>query len=66
MFKTSLGIAFVSFLMYVSKPDQANETVKVAQALGVRATAIQADSADGRAVVAAVERTEVSFGGDSA
>lgn len=50
-------------LTYVSKPDQANETVKAAQALGVRAIAIQADSADPEAVVAAVERTVAEFGG---
>jgi 3-oxoacyl-[acyl-carrier protein] reductase len=42
---------------YSSSPDQANETAKAAQALGVRAVAIQADSADASAVVAAVERT---------
>src|SRR5919106_2434257 len=50
-------------LTYVSKPDQANETAKAAQALGVRAVAIQADSADPEAVVAAVERTVAEFGG---
>jgi 3-oxoacyl-[acyl-carrier protein] reductase len=50
-------------LTYVSKPDQANETLKAAQALGVRALAIQADSADAEAVVAAVERTVGEFGG---
>ena len=42
-------------LTYVSKPDQANETVKAAQTFGVRAIAIQADSADAAAVAAAVE-----------
>ncbi|SCX86380.1 3-oxoacyl-ACP reductase family protein [Nitrosospira sp. Nsp13] len=50
-------------LTYVSKPDQANETVAAAQALGVRALAIQADSADAKAVVAAVERTVEELGG---
>src|SRR5438477_856596 len=50
-------------LTYVSKPDQANETAKAAQALGVRSVAIQADSADPEAVVAAVERTVAEFGG---
>ena len=50
-------------LTYVSKPDQANETAKAAQALGVRALAIQADTADPAAVVAAVERTVAEFGG---
>ncbi len=50
-------------LTYVSKPDQANETVQAAQALGVQALAIQADSADAKAVVAAVERTAQEFGG---
>jgi 3-oxoacyl-[acyl-carrier protein] reductase len=50
-------------LTYVSKPDQANQTVKEAQALGVRAIAIQADSADAGAVVAAVEQTVGELGG---
>ena len=50
-------------LTYVSKPDQANETAKAAQALGVQAIAIQADSADAKAVVAAVERTVGELGG---
>ena len=50
-------------LTYVSKPDQANETLKAAQALGVKALAIQADSADAKAVAAAVERTVAELGG---
>jgi 3-oxoacyl-[acyl-carrier protein] reductase len=50
-------------LTYVSKPDQANETAKAAQALGVQAIAIQADSADAKSVVAAVERTVAELGG---
>ncbi len=50
-------------LTYVSKPDQANDTVQAAQALGVKALAIQADSADAGAVVAAVERTVRELGG---
>jgi len=50
-------------LTYVSKPDEANRTVAAAQALGVRSLAIQADSADSAAVVAAVERTVNEFGG---
>ena len=50
-------------LTYVSKPDQANETVKAAQAFGVQALAIHADSADAKAVVAAVERTVAELGG---
>ena len=37
-------------LTYVSNPDQANETVKAVQALGAKALAIQADSADAGAV----------------
>lgn len=48
---------------YVSKPDQANETVKAAQTFGVRAIAIQAGSADAAAVAAAVERTVAELGG---
>ena len=50
-------------LTYVSKPAQANETVKAAQELGVKALAIQADSANAEAVVAAVERTVAELGG---
>ncbi|MBI3768580.1 MAG: 3-oxoacyl-ACP reductase FabG [Deltaproteobacteria bacterium] len=50
-------------LTYVSKPDQANETAKAAQALGVQAIAIEADSADPKALVAAVERTVRELGG---
>jgi 3-oxoacyl-[acyl-carrier protein] reductase len=50
-------------LTYVSNLDRANETVKAAQALGVKALAIQADSADAGAVVAAVERTLRELGG---
>ena len=50
-------------LTYVSKPDHANETVTAARALGVRALAIQADSADAAAVVLAVERTVAELGG---
>lgn len=50
-------------LTYVSKPDQAYATVKAAQALGVKGLAIQADSTDPKAVVAAVERTVQELGG---
>jgi 3-oxoacyl-[acyl-carrier protein] reductase len=50
-------------LTYVSKPDQANETAKAAQGLGVRAIAIQADSANAETVAAAVERTVAELGG---
>ncbi len=50
-------------LTYVSKPDEANKTAEAARALGVKALAIQADSADPEAVVAAVERTAEAFGG---
>jgi 3-oxoacyl-[acyl-carrier protein] reductase len=50
-------------LTYVSKPDQANEIVRAVQALGVKALAIQADSADAEAVIAAVEQTVQELGG---
>ena len=50
-------------LTYVSNPARANETVTAAAALGVKALAIQADSADAGAVVAAVERTVKELGG---
>ncbi|MHC5936114.1 3-oxoacyl-ACP reductase family protein [Nostoc sp.] len=48
---------------YASSPDRANEIVQAAQALGVQALAIQADSAEATAVVAAVEQTVDKFGG---
>jgi len=48
---------------YASSPDQANEVAKAAQALGVRALAIQSDSADASAVIASVERTVGELGG---
>jgi 3-oxoacyl-[acyl-carrier protein] reductase len=54
--------AHVAFT-YVSKPGQANDTAKAAQELGVKALAIQADSANAEAVVAAVERTVAELGG---
>ncbi|MEH1869208.1 MAG: 3-oxoacyl-ACP reductase family protein [Nostoc sp.] len=47
---------------YTSSPDRANEIVQAAQALGVQALAIQADSADASAVVAAVEDTVNKLG----
>jgi 3-oxoacyl-[acyl-carrier protein] reductase len=50
-------------LTYVSQPDEAGKTVAAAKALGVRALAIQADSADPEAVVSAVEKTVKEFGG---
>jgi 3-oxoacyl-[acyl-carrier protein] reductase len=50
-------------LTYVSNPDQASATVKAAQAFGVKALAVQADSADAKAVVGAVERTVRELGG---
>ncbi|GAX44231.1 short-chain dehydrogenase/reductase SDR [Tolypothrix sp. NIES-4075] len=48
---------------YASSPDRANEIVQAAQALGVQALAIQADSAEASAVVAAVEDTVNKLGG---
>jgi 3-oxoacyl-[acyl-carrier protein] reductase len=48
---------------YSSSPDRANEVAQAAQTLGVQALAIQADSADASAVVAAVERTVAELGG---
>jgi 3-oxoacyl-[acyl-carrier protein] reductase len=41
-------------LTYVSKPDEANKTAAAAKELGVRSLAIQADSANAGAVIAAV------------
>jgi 3-oxoacyl-[acyl-carrier protein] reductase len=48
---------------YTSSPDRADEIVQVAQTLGVQALAIQADSADADAVVAAVDSTVDKLGG---
>ena len=50
-------------LTYVSNPAAANETVEAAKASGVKALAIQADSADAKSVVAAVERAVAELGG---
>jgi 3-oxoacyl-[acyl-carrier protein] reductase len=50
-------------LTYVSKPDEANRTAAAAAEHGVRALAIQADAADTKAVLAAVERAAKEFGG---
>ena len=50
-------------LTYSSSPDKANEVVKSAEASGVKALAIRADSADASAVAAAVERTVTELGG---
>ena len=50
-------------LTYVSKPDEANNIVAGAKAIGVQALAIQADSGNPDAVVAAVERTVRELGG---
>ena len=50
-------------LTYVSKPDEASSTVRAATHLGVQALAIQADSTDPQAVVAAVGRTVRELGG---
>src|SRR5947209_19948025 len=50
-------------LTYVSKPDAANKTAAAAKELGVKAIAVQADSASADAVVAAVDKTAKEFGG---
>ena len=50
-------------LTYVSNPAKADETVQAARAFGVKALAIQADSADAAAVEAAVEKTVSELGG---
>lgn len=50
-------------LTYVGSPERANEVVHAAQASGVQALAIQADSADADAVVAAIECTVTELGG---
>jgi 3-oxoacyl-[acyl-carrier protein] reductase len=50
-------------LTYSSSPERADEIAKAAQAFGVKSLAIQADSADANAVVAAVERAAAELGG---
>lgn len=48
---------------YASSPAQAAETARAAQAFGVKAVAIQSDSAEADAVTAAVEQTVRELGG---
>ncbi|QQS53276.1 MAG: 3-oxoacyl-ACP reductase FabG [Candidatus Competibacteraceae bacterium] len=48
---------------YSSSPDKANDTAAAARSLGIKVIAIQADSADASAIVAAVERTVSELGG---
>jgi 3-oxoacyl-[acyl-carrier protein] reductase len=48
---------------YVTKPDQAEETARLARESGARSLAIQADSADADALTAAVDRTVAELGG---
>jgi 3-oxoacyl-[acyl-carrier protein] reductase len=50
-------------LTYIGNEEQANQTAQAARALGVKALAIHADSADAKAVAAAVERTVSELGG---
>ncbi len=50
-------------ITYSSSPGKAEEVVKAAEALGVRALAIQADSADANAVAAAVDHAAAELGG---
>ena len=50
-------------LTYVSKPDEAQKTEQAALDSGVKALTIQADSADAKAVAAAVARTVQELGG---
>ncbi len=57
--KEGADVAFT----YASSPKPAEENVKAAEALGVRALAIKADSANAAAVVGAVEQTVKELGG---
>ncbi len=50
-------------LTYVSKPEAAEDTARAARTFGVKALAIRADSADARALSAAVEQTVSELGG---
>jgi 3-oxoacyl-[acyl-carrier protein] reductase len=49
-------------LTYVSRPDSAEKVVAAIQAEGGRALAIQADSADAKAIAAAVQKAVARFG----
>jgi 3-oxoacyl-[acyl-carrier protein] reductase len=48
---------------YVTRPDQAEETARLAREAGSRSLAIHADSADAHALTAAVDRTVAELGG---
>lgn len=50
-------------LTYVSNPEMAEDTARVARTFGVKSLAIRADSADAKALVAAVEQTVIELGG---
>jgi 3-oxoacyl-[acyl-carrier protein] reductase len=50
-------------LTYTSSPERANGVVKAAQAFGVKAIAIKADSGDATDVASSVERTVKKLGG---
>ncbi len=54
--------AHVAFT-FVSKPDEAQRTAKAAEAHGVRALALRADSADAEAVTGAVDKAAAALGG---
>jgi len=54
--------AHVAFT-YASSPDKAEQVAKAAQAFGVKAIAIKADSADASALVTAVEHAVKTLGG---
>jgi 3-oxoacyl-[acyl-carrier protein] reductase len=54
--------AHVAFT-YVSKPDLADELAREARKLGVRASALHADSAEPRAITAAIDQAARDFGG---
>ncbi len=48
---------------YVSKPDLADELAREVRKLGVRASALQADSADPRAIAGAIDQAAKELGG---
>ncbi len=48
---------------YASSPDRANEVMRATRESGVRSIAIEADSSNAGAVIAAVERVASDFGG---
>jgi len=50
-------------LTYLSRPEQANQTARAAEALGGKTLVLHADSADPQALTAAIDQAAAQFGG---